>query len=531
MSTNEEKRTDATPFLKKHWIASWFGIGLISYVAIAMTIYWLLMHGFSIFQNGSYDRATSVAIIIQATLAAAGLLAVSAALLAIARNTDRTYKQQLEQQKWQRREEFTQFAENVLQKGLETYVEICHGILQQIGNNAEHVKFLKNDNPSEQREDLQRKQLVDSLDCYLAQIKMHEWDAIAREQIKTLYSDFYARAIAHSPFWNPVYSPKDVEWLNLEMDAESAAVPLCALTACGAFSTMNTKSAQTWIGEKEIPEIKEILKSCGNPLIPWLHTSYSARYVNDKEFKATSFPALLALVDMMPSLLNVVAYLEQYHLADANDHSDSKGDRHERCKHQLVRFEQYLRIPSLKPLCQVHGITKAQGLRNHLSQELRARGQVTAVKSNGNSVSTYQLSETREKELGFWFGPFEVFFSKLYNDIVNRSTPNNKQDAVTAKSSYDDWFNSTSREVDKIAYFYRYGLSTVEENLGIREEIIKLEENHVIEKYKDRLSRELPPDQFQLAMKNFDGILKRAKAGEVEAVAQWNQIKNDLNDL
>ena len=219
MPMNEKQRTKGMAFFRTHWVGSWFGIGLISYVVITISIYWLLMHGFSISENGSYDRATSVATIIQATLAAAGLLAVSAALLAIARNTDRTYDKQLEQQKWQRREEFTKFAENVLQKGFEAYAEICHDILQQIEINID----LNSENPV--------------ITDYLEKIKMHEWDTITCKRIETLYSNFHARAIAHSPFWNPAPRPEEsplprleeMRWLNLGMDAESAAVPLCAL--------------------------------------------------------------------------------------------------------------------------------------------------------------------------------------------------------------------------------------------------------------------------------------------------------------
>ena len=203
-----------------------------------------------------------------------------------------------------------------------------------------------------------------------------------------------------------------------------------------------------------------------NPLAPWLHSSYYSRYFHlsrpeyeVNRFKAARFPALLALVDMIPSLLNVVAYLEQYHLADAEDNQDSP-------EHQLQRFEQYLRIPSLKPLCQIHGITKAQGLWGHLAKELHARGQFEL----GKKVPTYQLSATRRKELGFWFNPYEVFFSQLYGYILEDRTDNNKQDAVTAESvksvkSFDGWFNPKEEniKVDEIIHFYRYGPPTVGE--------------------------------------------------------------------
>lgn len=511
MPTNEKQRKNVMQCIydflfKKHWIATWFGIGLISYAVISVTIYWLLMHGFSVSESGSYDRATTVATIIQATLAAAGLLAVSAALLAIARNTDRTYKQQLEQQKWQRREEFTKLAENVLQKGFETYAEICHGVFQQIGINIAHFPTSQNN--------------------YLVQIQMHEWDATIRKQVSMLYTNLHARVIAHSPFWMPEYDPEDGKPLNLRLDAESATIPLCALTACQAFTT-STMTEKTWdqvtLDAIHSPDLY------GNPLAPWLDSSYYSIFTNDL-LKTAPFPALLALVDMIPSLLNIVAYLEQYHLADMEDHSDSPDHQYVRCKQQLVRFEQYLRIPSLKPLCEIHGITEAEGLWDHLNKELRARGQVTAVKSNDTLVSTYQLSETRKKELGFWFGPYEVFFSNLYDNIFNRAQ-NNKQDTVTV-NSYDDWFNpkGANIKVDEITRFYRYGLPDRWRNIKIRDEIIILEKNHVIEKYKAGLSAKLPPDQFQLAMEGLDDILKRAKAGEAEAVARWNQIKNDLND-
>jgi len=109
-SGKQDASSAITKLWEKHWIVAWFGVGLASYALIATISYWLMMHGFTIADHSGYDRATTVATIIQATLAAAGLLAVSAALLAIARNTDHTYKEQLDQQKWQRKEEFFKFA-------------------------------------------------------------------------------------------------------------------------------------------------------------------------------------------------------------------------------------------------------------------------------------------------------------------------------------------------------------------------------------------------------------------------------------
>lgn len=448
MPMNEKQRTKGMAFFRTHWVGSWFGIGLISYVVITISIYWLLMHGFSISENGSYDRATSVATIIQATLAAAGLLAVSAALLAIARNTDRTYDKQLEQQKWQRREEFAQFAESVLQKGLETYTDVAHGVLQQIGINVQHFHILR------EKEELSE----DSLNDYLQHIKMHEWDAKFREQAKELYSNLHARAIAHSPFWKPRSTPQERDALRLDVDAEPASVPLVALTACPAFLAVNQQSVDNLIKNDTPADRSQLLDQYADfysdsPLAPWLHPSYFSRYASDLTNTDTApFPALIALIDMLPSLLNIVAYLEQYHLADAEDHPDSRD-------HQLERFKQYLRIPSLKPLCEIHKIASAEALYRHLFDEVSSRGQFEA---NDTPIPPFLLSKARRRELQFWFGRlFELFFFVIYQDVLSppRSNQNSGQDEnPVSPSAFDDWFDRRAQgmRIDEIAYFYRY---------------------------------------------------------------------------
>ncbi|MDE2465073.1 MAG: hypothetical protein KGO02_15355 [Alphaproteobacteria bacterium] len=465
-------------FLKKHWVVTWFGVGLTSYAVLATASYWLMMHGFAIAEHGSYDRAVSVATIIQATFAAAGLLAVSAALLAIARNTDHTYKEQLEQQVWQRREEFTQFAEDVLRKGLETYSQIAYTISLQIGINV--INFDKLNGQDEEQ----------VWKAYCEHIRMQDWDEVFKIQIERLYTDLHARAIAHSPFWKGMPSmqetletfinsddhqnllntykekygskyemkkheleeiEKDVlkgeqtdkawaAWatyekivkskidknlpsvyqsqggtVDLRVDSESVAVPLNALTACQAFVKVAGKKFEACASDLH-----------RNPLAPWLHSSYCPRYERDThDFKTAPFTALLAVVDLIPSLFNIVAYLEQYHMADTHN---NKG-----FLEQQERFRQYLHIPSINPLCVIHKIRNADDLRGYLAKEASSGSQF----GNGGA-----LSEERMRELQYWFGDYAIFFSKIYNIILTRRTP----------FAFNEW-------KDRI-FAYRYGMPT-----------------------------------------------------------------------
>jgi hypothetical protein len=355
---------------------------VVLYLIIAFVgIGWMANHDYFV-----GDQFEQVGVVVQATLGVAAILLVSMLLYRIAKRTDSTYRNQLKLQKWQRFEEFTQFAEEVVRKGLEQYSHIAYSISRQIGINISHFDKLNKG----------------QVDLYYDAIRMQEWDTELQSHIRSLYTDFHARAIAHSPFWksNPSRNLRDV--LRLDVQTEPVAVPLNALVTCQAFVEIKEKKPDN--NPLAIP---------GNPLVPWLHSTYFSRY-GESEFRTAPFPALLALVDLMPSLFNVIAHLDSYL-------GYFKNGKH--LDEQLKRFQHYLRIPSISALLKIHGIEDAETLRRYLETETAASSQFRVVDSS--SLESI-FSENRAKELKFWFGPYEQFFSQIYGatgwDLAHSST-------------------------------------------------------------------------------------------------------------
>jgi len=422
--------------LKEHWIVAWFVAGLASYALIAVISYWLMMHGFTIADHSSYDRATTVATIIQATLAAAGLLAVSAALLAIARNTDKTYGNQLDQQKWQRKEEFVQFAESEIQKGLEPIMEFVQVLLRQIRINSDCIQLLAGSNGSKQ---------------YFQVINLAKFNAQADECITKIACSLNVRALAEAPFWLPMSKDKDKDKdkdsldqrtecshaggkdhdknpVNLRRYKEPSAIPLIALTTAQAFCNHGINISEAVKKIVAEPSPNDYLK---NPFTCFLVCSeyYSRYYTTD----TSHFPAILALVDLIPSLLSIVEYLEGYNVGQSllKSKNDGPDEHKDTCEKQIIRFIDYLSIPSLQPLFRIHDIYDEIGLKKYLVRTLHNRSHYCKKTPDGTQVT---LTESRKRELKFWFGPYDDLLVRFYTDVYSA---NRKMAPIDL-----DWWNA-----------------------------------------------------------------------------------------